>query len=170
MKLVFSGYMTVKDKDPSDAQGRGVAKLVWLTLNSAKMLALALIYAAMNVLSVMAGRFGFIAWQLSHRLTSHCRVLPALLGLASLLCQPLASPRDLLPRDLPRLLLPVHRAASNRCRRLHRLRSAQNINNGLLLGTHSKCTHVCVHASSRPRHPPHHMLFHRWWCCINTSA
>jgi hypothetical protein len=37
-KLVFSGYMTTSDsKEPSDAQGRGLMKLLWLALNSSKV-------------------------------------------------------------------------------------------------------------------------------------
>jgi len=55
-KLFFSGYMTADSKEPTDAHGKGATKLAWLALNSSKMLILALIYAAMNVLSFVALR------------------------------------------------------------------------------------------------------------------
>lgn len=55
-KLTVSAYVTTSSADPSDAVGRGSQKLLWLAANSSKMLVLALIYAAMNVLSFVALR------------------------------------------------------------------------------------------------------------------
>ncbi len=56
MKLLFSLYMIMNDVDglKSDAPGTGFAKLSWLVLNSHKMLVLAGIYGAMNILSFVA--------------------------------------------------------------------------------------------------------------------
>ena len=56
IKLCFSGYKTVADREPSDAEGEGLAKLWWLCVNSWKMAVLAAIYAAMNILSFIALR------------------------------------------------------------------------------------------------------------------
>ena len=42
------------DDSPTSAQGQGFQKLVWLLRNSDKMLVLAGIYAAMNILSFVA--------------------------------------------------------------------------------------------------------------------
>jgi len=44
----------MNDTEPSDAQGRGARKLTWLAANSGKMLILALIYGAMNLLSFVS--------------------------------------------------------------------------------------------------------------------
>lgn len=47
-------WMTLVDKELTDAQGTGISKLIWLILNSSKMLVLAGIYGAMNILSFVA--------------------------------------------------------------------------------------------------------------------
>lgn len=56
IKIVFSAWMIVRDKeaDLSDAQGQGFSRLNWLIMNSKKMLVLAGIYGAMNILSFVA--------------------------------------------------------------------------------------------------------------------
>lgn len=56
IKMVFSVYMVVKNPEEShsDAPGSGLHKIKWLLLNSQKMFILALIYAAMNILSFVA--------------------------------------------------------------------------------------------------------------------
>lgn len=56
IKIVFSVYMIINEKDStkSDSQGEGIGKLVWLLKNSSKMFILALIYGAMNILSFVA--------------------------------------------------------------------------------------------------------------------
>jgi UDP-sugar transporter A1/2/3 len=54
IKVSFAAWYTVTDKEPSDAQGQGVDKLVWLIKNSGKMLVLAVIYGTMNILSFVA--------------------------------------------------------------------------------------------------------------------
>lgn len=46
--------MTLSDKEKTDAQGVGIDKLIWLLRNSGKMLVLAGIYGAMNILSFVA--------------------------------------------------------------------------------------------------------------------
>lgn len=56
IKIVFSIYMVLNEPDStkSDSQGQGVGKLIWLLKNSSKMLILAGIYGAMNILSFVA--------------------------------------------------------------------------------------------------------------------
>ena len=54
IKLVLSVWFVNNDDSPTAAQGIGVAKLIWLLNNSGKMLVLAGIYAAMNILSFVA--------------------------------------------------------------------------------------------------------------------
>lgn len=54
IKIVVSIWLTVTDTEKSDAQGQGVNKLMWLVRNSGKMLVLAGIYGAMNILSFVA--------------------------------------------------------------------------------------------------------------------
>ncbi|KAJ1430086.1 nucleotide-sugar transporter-domain-containing protein [Ochromonadaceae sp. CCMP2298] len=56
IKILFSVYMIFNETDPaqSDSQGKGVNKLLWLLKNSGKMLMLAVIYGAMNILSFVA--------------------------------------------------------------------------------------------------------------------
>jgi UDP-sugar transporter A1/2/3 len=55
-KLIVSAYYTIEDKEASDAQGKGLDKLLWLTVNSTQMFVLAVIYGLMNVLSFVALR------------------------------------------------------------------------------------------------------------------
>jgi UDP-sugar transporter A1/2/3 len=54
LKMIISIYLTLTDNEPTNAQGRGLSKLAWLTTNSGKMLILAAIYGAMNILSFVA--------------------------------------------------------------------------------------------------------------------
>lgn len=56
IKIGFSVYMIFQnaDSDKSDAQGEGLGKLHWLIMHSSKMLILAGIYGAMNILSFVA--------------------------------------------------------------------------------------------------------------------
>ena len=56
IKIAFSVYMILHESDSavSDSQGTGINKLFWLVKNSSKMLILALIYGAMNILSFVA--------------------------------------------------------------------------------------------------------------------
>lgn len=54
LKLVVASWITMVDTEQSDAQGQGLAKLTWLIQHSGKMLVLAGIYAAMNILSFVA--------------------------------------------------------------------------------------------------------------------
>lgn len=54
LKLVFAIWCIFHDTEKTDAQGVGIHKLVWLTTHSGKMLILAAIYGAMNILSFIA--------------------------------------------------------------------------------------------------------------------
>lgn len=56
IKIAFSVYMIMKNSetDISDAQGQGLKRLSWLVSHSGKMLVLAGIYGAMNILSFVA--------------------------------------------------------------------------------------------------------------------
>ena len=54
IKLFVSIWFVCTDSDTSSAQGSGLSKLYWLLMNSGKMLVLAGIYAAMNILSFVA--------------------------------------------------------------------------------------------------------------------
>eukprot|EP01035_Chromulina_nebulosa_P041920 gene41920-56770_t len=54
LKLVVSIWMTLSDIEKTDAQGTGINKLIWLIRHSSKMLILAAIYGAMNILSFVA--------------------------------------------------------------------------------------------------------------------
>lgn len=54
IKLVVSSWLTIVDTEQSDAQGVGIDKLLWLIRHSGKMLVLAAIYGAMNILSFVA--------------------------------------------------------------------------------------------------------------------
>jgi len=56
IKMAVSAFVTMEDTEPTDAQGKGVGKLLWLAANSSKMAVLALIYGVMNVLSFVALR------------------------------------------------------------------------------------------------------------------
>jgi solute carrier family 35 (UDP-sugar transporter), member A1/2/3 len=54
IKMVAASWYTITDTEKSDAQGQGIDKLLWLIRNSGKMLVLAAIYGAMNILSFIA--------------------------------------------------------------------------------------------------------------------
>ena len=54
IKISFATYMIVNSNEVSDSQGKGIDKLKWLLRNSSKMLVLAGIYGAMNILSFVA--------------------------------------------------------------------------------------------------------------------
>lgn len=54
IKVLVAIWFTLSDTEKSDAQGVGLQKLVWLVTHSWKMLFLAGIYAAMNILSFVA--------------------------------------------------------------------------------------------------------------------
>lgn len=54
MKILIATWFTLTDTEKSDAQGQGLAKLIWLFAHSGKMLVLAAIYGAMNILSFVA--------------------------------------------------------------------------------------------------------------------
>ena len=54
IKLFVSIWFLYSDTEVSDAQGHGVSKMLWLIKNSQKMLVLAAIYGAMNILSFVA--------------------------------------------------------------------------------------------------------------------
>ena len=54
IKLIIATWLTVTSTEKSDAQGVGFAKLKWLLAHSGKMLVLAGIYGAMNILSFVA--------------------------------------------------------------------------------------------------------------------
>jgi hypothetical protein len=53
-KLVVSGFIVVNSTEPSSSVGEGMPKLIWVISNSKKMLVLAGIYLAMNVLSFIS--------------------------------------------------------------------------------------------------------------------
>jgi UDP-sugar transporter A1/2/3 len=53
-KILLATYFTLTDTEMSDAQGTGIAKLIWLVTHSYRMFVLAGIYAAMNILSFVA--------------------------------------------------------------------------------------------------------------------
>ncbi len=79
-KMVIAIWFTLTDKEKTDAPGRGFSKLKWLAVNSVKMLMLAGIYAAMNLLSFVsllyigAGEFTICA-QLKILTTAGCSVI-----------------------------------------------------------------------------------------------
>ena len=54
IKIIFAIYMILYGNETSDAEGQGLSKLFWLVKKSKKMLILAMIYAAMNILSFIA--------------------------------------------------------------------------------------------------------------------
>lgn len=80
IKFIFSTYVVVFGSESSDAEGVGVQKLIWLLKKSFKMLVLAAIYLAMNVLSFIAlqyigaGEFTVCA-QLKILTTAGCSVI-----------------------------------------------------------------------------------------------
>lgn len=107
IKLFVSVWFVLTDSESTDAQGSGVLKLYWLIKNSYKMLVLAAIYGAMNILSFIAlqyigaGEFTVCA-QLKILTTAGCSVLVLgtsltwtkwrALGLLGLGCTLVASP------------------------------------------------------------------------------
>ncbi len=54
IKLAVSIWFILSSDEPSDAVGKGIAKLMWLVNHSGKMLVLAAIYGTMNILSFVA--------------------------------------------------------------------------------------------------------------------
>ena len=58
IKVVVAGYLTLQNsvtrQEESSAQGIGMNRLIWLVKHSGKMLVLAMIYAAMNILSFIS--------------------------------------------------------------------------------------------------------------------
>jgi len=54
IKMIVATYISMTDDSPSDAQGKGVDRLIWLLKNSSKIFVLAAIYGAMNILSFVA--------------------------------------------------------------------------------------------------------------------
>lgn len=54
LKLIMATWYTLTDTEKSDSQGSGLSKLFWLITHSSKMLILAAIYGAMNILSFVA--------------------------------------------------------------------------------------------------------------------
>ncbi len=55
IKIIIAIYMTLNDSpENSSAMGEGIERLRWLLANSSKMLVLAAIYGAMNILSFVA--------------------------------------------------------------------------------------------------------------------
>ncbi len=54
LKLVFSGYLSITDKSETDAIGSGFNKLLWLVVNSKKIIILVILYTIANILSYYA--------------------------------------------------------------------------------------------------------------------
>jgi len=54
IKMIVATYISMTDDSPSDAQGKGFDRLIWLLKNSSKIFVLAAIYGAMNILSFVA--------------------------------------------------------------------------------------------------------------------
>ena len=54
IKIITATWFTLNDTEVSDARGEGLQKLIWLISHSGKMLVLAAIYGAMNILSFVA--------------------------------------------------------------------------------------------------------------------
>lgn len=54
MKLIFSGYISITDKSETDAVGVGFNKLLWLIVNSKKIIILVILYTIANILSYYA--------------------------------------------------------------------------------------------------------------------
>jgi UDP-sugar transporter A1/2/3 len=80
IKFVVSAVIVVNSNEPSSSVGTGLSKLMWVISNSKKMMVLAGIYLAMNVLSFVsltyigAGEFSVCA-QLKILTTAGCSVL-----------------------------------------------------------------------------------------------
>ena len=54
IKLIVSAVFILFDNEPTSSQGQGFEKIIWLLVHSGKMLVLAAIYGAMNILSFVA--------------------------------------------------------------------------------------------------------------------
>mmetsp|Transcript_20497 Transcript_20497/g.45611 ORF Transcript_20497/g.45611 Transcript_20497/m.45611 type:complete len:340 (-) Transcript_20497:8-1027(-) len=54
IKFVVSGYLALMDRSETDAQGSGLYKLIWLIINSRKVVVLVVLYAMSNLLSYYA--------------------------------------------------------------------------------------------------------------------
>ena len=54
IKMCVSGYLAMRDKTESDAVGRGLSKLWWLTVNSKKVIVLVILYSTANILAYYA--------------------------------------------------------------------------------------------------------------------
>ena len=55
VKLIVSAYLTVADKSgETDAKGEGLNKLLWLTMNSRKIILLVILYSTANILAFYA--------------------------------------------------------------------------------------------------------------------
>ena len=54
IKLLVSGYLSVTDSAETDAVGKGLSKLYWLTKNSHKVIVLVILYSVANILSYYA--------------------------------------------------------------------------------------------------------------------
>lgn len=55
IKLFVTGYFSVADKSgDTDAQGKGLNKLIWLTMNSRKIILLVILYSTANILAFYA--------------------------------------------------------------------------------------------------------------------
>jgi solute carrier family 35 (UDP-sugar transporter), member A1/2/3 len=55
IKMFVSGYLSVTDKSTdTDTQGKGLNKLLWLTLNSRKIILLVVLYSTANILAFYA--------------------------------------------------------------------------------------------------------------------
>jgi UDP-sugar transporter A1/2/3 len=54
LKLIFSGYISITDKSETDAVGVGFNKLLWLIVNSKKIIILVILYTIANILSYYA--------------------------------------------------------------------------------------------------------------------
>lgn len=55
IKLFVTGYFSIADKSgDTDAQGKGLNKLIWLTMNSRKIILLVILYSTANILAFYA--------------------------------------------------------------------------------------------------------------------
>ncbi len=54
LKMIFSAYFCLTDKEKTDAVGSGLSKLVWLILNSRKIIVVVTLYAINNILAYYA--------------------------------------------------------------------------------------------------------------------
>jgi hypothetical protein len=54
IKLIVSGWLALSDRSETDAQGSGLFKILWLIMNSRKIIILVILYAIANVTSYFA--------------------------------------------------------------------------------------------------------------------